>query len=227
MPFAVCILDGIWIVWYACWKRQSHDWRECETSLRRWRWSFLEKSCYPYLWSNCQGMHAVLFSLKIKFWASCIPFCFYLLYHYSIYWKAPLWIGCLTGSWKKQTRKIKTFSMEELWWFKRILLVLDFHLLHFSFSVNKLLEINLPFFNYRSVDCFRLGWPMRADADFFCLPIERLRFEKSEVATLVKWGLFISFSLYSPCSNSAQAIRFALKLPPKIHVLINLKIWSK
>ncbi|GFY98959.1 glucan synthase-like 12 [Actinidia rufa] len=30
-----------------------------------------------------------------------------------------------------------------------------------------------------SVDCFRLGWPMRADADFFCLPIERLRFEKN------------------------------------------------
>ncbi|XP_057473921.1 callose synthase 3 isoform X3 [Actinidia eriantha] len=29
-----------------------------------------------------------------------------------------------------------------------------------------------------SVDCFRLGWPMRADADFFCLPIEQLRFEK-------------------------------------------------
>jgi hypothetical protein len=24
-------------------------------------------------------------------------------------------------------------------------------------------------FNYRSVDCFRLGWPMRADADFFSL----------------------------------------------------------
>ncbi|ESR59155.1 callose synthase 3 [Citrus sinensis] len=31
-----------------------------------------------------------------------------------------------------------------------------------------------------SVDCFRLGWPMRADADFFGLPIEQLRFEKSE-----------------------------------------------
>ncbi|TYG56862.1 hypothetical protein ES288_D08G098000v1 [Gossypium darwinii] len=25
-----------------------------------------------------------------------------------------------------------------------------------------------------SVDCFRLGWPMRADADFFCLPIEQI-----------------------------------------------------
>ncbi|PQM33653.1 callose synthase 3 [Prunus yedoensis var. nudiflora] len=30
-----------------------------------------------------------------------------------------------------------------------------------------------------SVDCFRLGWPMRAGADFFCLPIEQLRFDKS------------------------------------------------
>ncbi|KAM7277956.1 hypothetical protein ACFE04_005090 [Oxalis oulophora] len=27
-----------------------------------------------------------------------------------------------------------------------------------------------------SVDCFRLGWPMRADADFFCMPLEQLRF---------------------------------------------------
>ncbi|KAE9611621.1 putative 1,3-beta-glucan synthase [Lupinus albus] len=30
-----------------------------------------------------------------------------------------------------------------------------------------------------SVDCFSLGWPMRADADFFCLPVEQLIFDKS------------------------------------------------
>ncbi|KAH7849658.1 hypothetical protein Vadar_021042 [Vaccinium darrowii] len=30
-----------------------------------------------------------------------------------------------------------------------------------------------------SVDCFRLGWPMRADADFFCVPIEQHHFEKT------------------------------------------------
>ncbi|WVY95441.1 hypothetical protein V8G54_034529 [Vigna mungo] len=30
-----------------------------------------------------------------------------------------------------------------------------------------------------SADCFRLGWPMRADADFFCLPVEQLNFDKS------------------------------------------------
>ncbi|KAM5582414.1 callose synthase 3 [Rosa sericea] len=30
-----------------------------------------------------------------------------------------------------------------------------------------------------SVDCFRLGWPMRADADFFYLPSERLSFDKN------------------------------------------------
>ncbi|XP_074383261.1 callose synthase 3-like [Apium graveolens] len=29
-----------------------------------------------------------------------------------------------------------------------------------------------------SVDCFRLGWPMRADADFFCLPVKQLQFRK-------------------------------------------------
>ncbi|XP_022896502.1 callose synthase 1-like [Olea europaea var. sylvestris] len=31
-----------------------------------------------------------------------------------------------------------------------------------------------------SVNCFKLGWPMRADADFFRLPIGQLRAEKSE-----------------------------------------------
>ncbi|XP_061367624.1 callose synthase 3-like [Gastrolobium bilobum] len=30
-----------------------------------------------------------------------------------------------------------------------------------------------------SADCFRLGWPMRADADFFCLPAEQLHIDKS------------------------------------------------
>ncbi|XP_075078332.1 uncharacterized protein LOC107823059 isoform X1 [Nicotiana tabacum] len=32
-----------------------------------------------------------------------------------------------------------------------------------------------------SADCFRLGWPMRADADFFCLPVEELRAERNGV----------------------------------------------
>ncbi|KAL0429330.1 UNVERIFIED_CONTAM: Callose synthase 2 [Sesamum radiatum] len=31
-----------------------------------------------------------------------------------------------------------------------------------------------------SVNCFRLGWPMRADADFFCLPIKDILAERSE-----------------------------------------------
>ncbi|KAM7472441.1 hypothetical protein LguiA_010624 [Lonicera macranthoides] len=31
-----------------------------------------------------------------------------------------------------------------------------------------------------SVDCFRLGWPMRADADFFCHPTKQLRYEKND-----------------------------------------------
>ncbi|KAG4911346.1 hypothetical protein JHK87_057462 [Glycine soja] len=33
-----------------------------------------------------------------------------------------------------------------------------------------------------SADCFQLGWPMRADADFFCLPVEQLNFDKSNVS---------------------------------------------
>ncbi|KAF7847605.1 hypothetical protein BT93_L2796 [Corymbia citriodora subsp. variegata] len=31
-----------------------------------------------------------------------------------------------------------------------------------------------------SADCFRLGWPMRADADFFHFPAERVQYEKTE-----------------------------------------------
>ncbi|KAF7152125.1 hypothetical protein RHSIM_Rhsim01G0033900 [Rhododendron simsii] len=34
-----------------------------------------------------------------------------------------------------------------------------------------------------SVDCFRLGWPMRADADFFCLPIDQY-----EVMIIIAWN---------------------------------------
>ncbi|PON83904.1 Glycosyl transferase [Trema orientale] len=30
-----------------------------------------------------------------------------------------------------------------------------------------------------SVDCFRLGWPMRADADFFCLPHEQVSYDRT------------------------------------------------
>ncbi|CAM8969696.1 unnamed protein product [Rhodiola kirilowii] len=37
-----------------------------------------------------------------------------------------------------------------------------------------------------SVDCFRLGWPMRADADFFCAPIEENRGDKDEEKKLLK-----------------------------------------
>ncbi|KAI8570355.1 hypothetical protein RHMOL_Rhmol01G0028600 [Rhododendron molle] len=36
-----------------------------------------------------------------------------------------------------------------------------------------------------SVDCFRLGWPMRADADFFCLPIDQ--YEEIIPATGDRW----------------------------------------
>ncbi|XP_070046038.1 callose synthase 3-like [Nicotiana tomentosiformis] len=32
-----------------------------------------------------------------------------------------------------------------------------------------------------SVNCFRLGWPMHADADFFCLPVEELRAERNRI----------------------------------------------
>ncbi|KAJ8748765.1 hypothetical protein K2173_011320 [Erythroxylum novogranatense] len=42
-----------------------------------------------------------------------------------------------------------------------------------------------------SVSCFRLGWPMRADADFFCLPPEELRLDKDEEKKPVTGDLWI------------------------------------
>ncbi|KAK6144005.1 hypothetical protein DH2020_020825 [Rehmannia glutinosa] len=39
-----------------------------------------------------------------------------------------------------------------------------------------------------SVDCFRLGWPMRADADFFCKTVDQLRSEKSGAMIIVAWN---------------------------------------
>lgn len=42
-----------------------------------------------------------------------------------------------------------------------------------------------------SVNCFRLGWPMRADADFFCLPIEKTRSDRSEDTESVKGDRWI------------------------------------
>ncbi|XAR54308.1 1,3-beta-glucan synthase [Bertholletia excelsa] len=46
-----------------------------------------------------------------------------------------------------------------------------------------------------SVDCFRLGWPMRADADFFCPPAEKLadRMEGSKSTTADRWTGKINF----------------------------------
>ncbi|KAG5565273.1 hypothetical protein RHGRI_001233 [Rhododendron griersonianum] len=39
-----------------------------------------------------------------------------------------------------------------------------------------------------SVDCFRLGWPMRADADFFCVPIEQPEGNKVEAMIIIAWN---------------------------------------
>lgn len=44
----------------------------------------------------------------------------------------------------------------------------------------------------RSVDCFRLGWPMRADADFFCQPVGQLNTEKDGVHNNYASSLFLS-----------------------------------
>lgn len=51
-------------------------------------------------------------------------------------------------------------------------------LLHIEFSkISRILVVQLC----RSIDCFRLGWPMRADANFFQCPSEPARVDKDEV----------------------------------------------
>ncbi|KAF2314493.1 hypothetical protein GH714_026964 [Hevea brasiliensis] len=39
-----------------------------------------------------------------------------------------------------------------------------------------------------SVDCFRLGWPMRADADFFLLTAEQFRKDRNGAMIIVAWN---------------------------------------
>lgn len=51
----------------------------------------------------------------------------------------------------------------------------------------------------RSVDCFRLGWPMRADADFFYQPPEVVRGDKNIVSCYEKGNLhFFPFACLCP-----------------------------
>jgi len=52
------------------------------------------------------------------------------------------------------------------------------------------------FLHCRSVDCFRLGWPMRADADFFCLPVAVPNTEKDGVHYNYTSSLFLSIYFF-------------------------------
>ncbi|KAG6505505.1 hypothetical protein ZIOFF_037861 [Zingiber officinale] len=42
-----------------------------------------------------------------------------------------------------------------------------------------------------SIDCFRLGWPMRAEADFFCQPPQPFMYKKDEVNPKVSFAAMI------------------------------------
>lgn len=57
--------------------------------------------------------------------------------------------------------------------------------------------IKYDFLHCRSVDCFRLGWPMRADADFFCLPVAVPNTEKDGVHNNYTSFLFLSTYFFS------------------------------
>lgn len=60
------------------------------------------------------------------------------------------------------------------------------NILSFVFIIFSYIMLTYAFMlNCRSVNCFKLGWPMRADADFFRLPIGQLRAEKSEVKKIL------------------------------------------
>ncbi|TQD85101.1 hypothetical protein C1H46_029385 [Malus baccata] len=42
-----------------------------------------------------------------------------------------------------------------------------------------------------SVDCFKLGWPMRADADFFCQPIDDIQGDRDEAVSAAAWVIVL------------------------------------
>ncbi|KAL7158225.1 hypothetical protein ABFS83_02G128600 [Erythranthe nasuta] len=42
-----------------------------------------------------------------------------------------------------------------------------------------------------SVNCFKLGWPMRDEAEFFCLPVEEIRADRTEGSETVKGDRWI------------------------------------
>lgn len=76
---------------------------------------------------------------------------------------------CTEGSYEKQKWDNRPFNMEELWWLKWIFLVRlrKVYGWCYSPSLRSSFSKNTRWLNFRSPDCFEIGWPMRLDHDFF------------------------------------------------------------
>ena len=164
----VIVIDGIWDVWYVSWKCECLDGWICEASLWRWERSLSEKSCYTNIPHHSKGKLALIVRLP--------HLCFMLLYvlHFSVFFYS---LQEAERSKREKGNHSEWRNYDDLneyfwYWFFYYIFVssLDF----------------ISLLNCRSADCFRLGWPMRADADFFYQP-SNLADERNEVS----WPVFL------------------------------------
>lgn len=115
------------------------------------------------------GTSLALFSLK------SIQCC----YSANLYLIVVLWLFSLQEADRSKRGKSKHSQwrnyddINEYFWYKHIIFSFSSLVFFCGFS------ILIPVMYCRSVDCFRLGWPMRADADFFCMPSEQRYLDKS------------------------------------------------
>lgn len=113
---------------------------------------------------------------------SCVPS---TLYHISLQEAERSKRGSKHSQWRNYD------DLNEYFWYYTIFFSL--FCFWFIFILDEFCN-NLLVLYYRSVDCFRLGWPMRADADFFCLPFDQLQFVKNGVS--YNWSLYNDFLLF-------------------------------
>lgn len=175
MLFCSCI-DGIWTLWDACWKCQSQDGWECDASIRWWRRGLFEKSCHTYLWCHKTGIW--LWSMFQLIIAKYLYFAILTMFNavtYTLHRKLKVA--------KKENQNIRSGETTMIWmntfgmWFLHFFLCI-FHTTWYTTYLSFFLS------NCRSVDCFRLGWPMRIDADFFCMSVQQLHQDKVGVRHL-------------------------------------------
>ncbi|KAG6508977.1 hypothetical protein ZIOFF_034360 [Zingiber officinale] len=70
-----------------------------------------------------------------------------------------------------------------------------------------------------SIDCFRLGWPMRAEADFFCQPPQPFMYKKDEVNPKVSFAPYPFCTL--PISSALALAPLARDLADTTSIIVN------